>query len=81
MKISSLCPCCKQGTLKVFDKSVAGTTMMCSKCQNFITFKTRLGKVSEVIVPGIGTIASTAAILAFFDIKDIHDLADLLDYF
>lgn len=73
------CPVCKTGVLHTYDRNLDTISCYCSQCSRLINLTTQAGKIIKVAVPGIATLASTMAILHFFEIDNIGDLADLID--
>lgn len=73
------CPFCKKADLDAWERTATSTTLICHPCGKIITAKTHLGKVLEIVVPGVGIIAGTTAIAKFLSIGTLADLADFFD--
>lgn len=72
------CPICKRGNLERVDSSPALSTLSCKSCGRLITVKLTANRGVELLVPGLGVLASAATVLPFLGIKDFDDLLDLM---
>jgi hypothetical protein len=74
------CPVCKSGELSVFSNNGSMKTMTCDSCKKIVnvTFG-KEGKITNVIVAGVGILSGIATILQFFGFNSMDELLEIFE--